>query len=171
MCGASDIASYATHYIAYHIYIYNCEIYTYLYTRFNYSQTLSWKKKTVDLTHTNKLGKIFSYCSPVTIPSVKPLNFQDFTSSGWQRSSRKWFIYVSLLKLQYSFLKKDFHPELIKHSFLLHILTVLQVYYYYYCSAYYFSETQLLWLLLLFYFIYVRNVLLTYIHFPHKLHL
>jgi hypothetical protein len=24
---------------------------------------------------------------------------------------------------------------------------------------------------LLFYFIYVRNVLLTYIHFPHKLHL
>lgn len=91
MCGASDIASYATHYIAKsyathyianHIYIYNCESYTYLYTCFNYSLTLSWKKKSVHLTHTNKLGKIFSYCSPVTILTIKPLNFQDFTSSG-----------------------------------------------------------------------------------------
>ena len=115
MCGASDIASYATHYIANHIYIYNCESYTYLYTRFTHKHCL--EKKTVDLTHTNKLGKIFSYCSPVTIPTIKPLNFQDFTSSGWQWSNRKWFIYVSLLKLQYSFLKKEFHPELNKALF------------------------------------------------------
>lgn len=139
MCGASDIASYATHYIAKsyathyianHIYIYNCESYTYLYTCFNYSLTLSWKKKSVHLTHTNKLGKIFSYCSPVTILTIKPLNFQDFTSSGWQWSNRKWFVYVSLLKLQYSFLKKEFRPELIKALFpttYTHSLTVLLV--------------------------------------------
>ena len=61
-----------------------------------------------------------------------------------------------------AFWKKEFHLELIQHSYLLYILTVLPVCYYCYCSVYYVSEIQLLWLLLLFYFIYVRNLLLTY---------
>jgi len=81
MCGASDIA------IMLHtilpitfmfITVRVTHIYIHVFTHKHYLE----QKKTVDLTHTNKLGKIFSYCSPVTIPTIKPLNFQDFTSSG-----------------------------------------------------------------------------------------
>lgn len=82
MCGSSDITSYATQYIANHILIFITVRVTHIYICDAITHTHCLEKKYVDLTHTNKLGKIFSYCSPVTIPTIKPLNFQDFTSSG-----------------------------------------------------------------------------------------
>lgn len=137
------------------------------------NMVLKKKKKAVDLTHTNKLGKIFSYCSPVTISTIKPLNFQDFTSSGWQWSNRKWFIYVSLFKLQYSFLKKRVPSRIHKalfpatYTYSLKSLLLLLLF----CILFLWNSITLITTVILFYFIYVENVLLMCIHIHCQLHL